>query len=46
LEEASRNVPKSRELYLLVKRDMVPMDLKVISDEVVTVDPTKAGRLL
>lgn len=45
-EEASRNIPKPRELYPLVKRDMVPMDLKIISDEIVTsnTDPSKKLR--
>ncbi len=36
--EASRDVPKPRELYPFVKRDMVPMDLRVLSDEIVTSD--------
>ena len=31
-QEASRNVPKPRELYPLVKQDMVPMDLMILSD--------------
>lgn len=44
-EEASRNVPKPRELYPLVKRDMVPMDLKIISDEVVTSDTDPSKKL-
>ncbi len=41
-EEASRNVPKPRELYPIVSRDMVPMKLKIISDEMVLsdTDPT------
>ncbi len=45
-QEASRNVPKPRELYPLVKQDMVPMDLKILSDEIVTsdVDPSKKLR--
>ncbi len=45
-EEASRNVPKPRELYPLVKQDMVPMDLKIRSDEIITsaTDPTKKLR--
>ena len=28
-EEASRDVPKPREVYPCVKRDMIPMDLKM-----------------
>jgi len=45
-EEASRDVPKPRELYPLVKQDMVPAELKILSDEIVTseVDPTKKLR--
>ncbi len=45
-EEASRNVPKPREIYSYVKRDMVPMDLKIISDEIVPsdTDPSKQLR--
>ena len=31
-EEAAREVPKPRELYPLVRQDMVPMDLMVLSD--------------
>ena len=31
-EEASRNVLKPREIYPYVKRDMVPMDLKIVSE--------------
>ena len=44
-EEASRNVPKPREVYPYVKRDMIPMDLKIISDEIVTSDTDPAKKL-
>lgn len=42
-EEASRHVPKPRELHPLVKQDMVPMDLRILSDELVPsdTDPSK-----
>jgi len=43
--EATRNVPKPRETWPLVKEDMVPMDLKVISDEIVTSDTDPAKKL-
>jgi len=45
-EEASRDVPKPRELYPLVKQDMVPMDLKILSEEIVPseTDPSKKLR--
>lgn len=44
-EEASRNVPKPREIYEYVKRDMIPMDLKIISDEIVTSDTDPSKKL-
>jgi dienelactone hydrolase len=44
-EEASRNVPKPRELYPLVKQDMVPMDLKILSDEIVASDTDPSKKL-
>ena len=45
-EEASRDVLKPREIYPYVKRDIVPMDLKIISDEIVPsdTDPSKQLR--
>ncbi len=45
-EEASRGVPKPRELYPIVARDMVPMELKVLADEIVpsATDPAKQLR--
>ncbi|MBN1909816.1 MAG: hypothetical protein JW818_08770 [Pirellulales bacterium] len=45
-EEASRNVPKPRETWPLVKEHMVPMALETLSDEMVTsdTDPTKKLR--
>lgn len=45
-EEASRDVPKPRDIYQYVKRDMVPMELRIISDEIVTsdTDPSKQLR--
>ncbi len=44
-EEASRDVPKPREIYPYVKRDMIPMDLKIISDEIVTSDTDPSKKL-
>lgn len=44
-EEASRDVPKPRELLPLVQRDMIPMNLKVLSDEIVTSDTDPSKRL-
>ncbi len=44
-EEASRDVPKPREVYPYVKRDMIPMDLKIVSDEIVTSDTDPAKKL-
>ena len=44
-QEASRNVPKPRELYPLVKQDMVPMDLKILSDEIVPSDTDPSKKL-
>ncbi|MBN2021716.1 MAG: hypothetical protein JW809_02895 [Pirellulales bacterium] len=44
-EEATRDVPKPRELWPLVKQDMVPMDLKIVSDEIVPSDTDPARRL-
>ncbi|HOW69263.1 MAG TPA: hypothetical protein PKY77_01580 [Phycisphaerae bacterium] len=44
-EEASRNVPKPRELYPLVKQDMVAMDLSIVSDEIVASDTEPSKRL-
>jgi hypothetical protein len=45
-DKATRNVPKPRETWPLVKEDMVPMDLKILSDEIVPsdTDPTKKLR--
>ena len=43
--EASRNVPKPREVYPNVKRDMIPMDLKITSDEIVASDTDPAKKL-
>ncbi|HBO42723.1 MAG TPA: hypothetical protein DD670_02050 [Planctomycetaceae bacterium] len=44
-EKASRDVPKPRELYPLVARDMVPMELKIESDEVVPSDTDPSVKL-
>ncbi|HOW69265.1 MAG TPA: hypothetical protein PKY77_01590 [Phycisphaerae bacterium] len=44
-EEASRDVPKPRELYPLVKQDMVAMDLEILSDEIVPSDSDPSKRL-
>lgn len=45
-EEASRHVPKPREIWPIVKQDMVPMELKIESDEIVDshTDPSKKLR--
>jgi hypothetical protein len=44
--EASRDVPKPRELWPLVKQHMVPPEFKIISDELVSsdTDPSKQLR--
>lgn len=44
-EEASRNVPRPRELYPLVRRDMAPADLKILSDEIVPSDTDPSKKL-
>ncbi len=44
-EEASRDVPKPREVYPYVKRDMIPMDLQIVSDEIVTSDTDPSKKL-
>ena len=44
-EEASKNVPKPRELYPLVKKDMVPMDLQILSDKIVPSDTDPSKKL-
>ncbi|MBN1417401.1 MAG: hypothetical protein JXP34_01415 [Planctomycetes bacterium] len=44
-EEATRDIPKPREVYPYVKRDMIPMDLKIISDEMVTSDTDPSKKL-
>jgi hypothetical protein len=45
-EEASRNVPKPRELWPIVRQHCVPLEFKVLTDEVVTsdTDPRKQLR--
>ncbi len=43
--QASRDVPKPREIYPYVKRDMIPMDLKIQADEVVTSDTDPSKKL-
>jgi hypothetical protein len=43
--EASRDVPKPRDAWPLVKQDMVPIDLKIISDKIVTSDTDPTRRL-
>ncbi len=42
-EEASRNVPKPRELWPIVRQHCVPIEFKVLTDEVVAsdTDPTR-----
>ena len=44
-EKASRDIPKPREIYPLVQRDMVPMNLRIIQDEVVASDTEPAKKL-
>jgi hypothetical protein len=45
-EGASRNVPKPRELWPVVRQHCIPIEFKVLTDEVVTsdTDPTKKLR--
>ncbi|MBN1590010.1 MAG: hypothetical protein JW888_10880, partial [Pirellulales bacterium] len=45
-EEASRNVPTPRELYPIISKDLVPMNLEMVSDEMVPclTDPSKKLR--
>ena len=42
---ASRDVPKPREIWPLVKRHTVPLEFKVLSDEVVTSDTDPSKKL-
>lgn len=44
-EEASRNVPKPRELWPIVRQHCVPLEFKVLSDEVVPSDTDPGKRL-
>ncbi|MEN6577215.1 MAG: PhoPQ-activated protein PqaA family protein [Phycisphaerales bacterium] len=44
-EEASRNVPKPREIWPLVRKDIVPLEWEIRSDEVVTSDTDPAQKL-
>ncbi|MBN1590011.1 MAG: hypothetical protein JW888_10885 [Pirellulales bacterium] len=44
-DEATRDVPKPRETWPLVKQDMVPMDLKIVSDEIVASDTDPSKKL-
>jgi len=44
-EEASRGVPKPREIWPLVKQHTVPLDFRVLSDEVVACDTEPAKKL-
>jgi len=44
-EEASRNVPKPKELYPIVSRDMGPMNLKIDSDAIVDSDTDPSMKL-
>ncbi|HPM81291.1 MAG TPA: hypothetical protein PLF81_11360 [Candidatus Anammoximicrobium sp.] len=44
-EEASRGVPKPREIWPLVKQHTVPLDFRVLSDEVVASDTEPAKKL-
>ncbi|MCX6930710.1 MAG: PhoPQ-activated protein PqaA family protein [Verrucomicrobia bacterium] len=44
-EEASRNVPKPRELWPIVRQHCVPLEFKVLTDEVVASDTDPARKL-
>lgn len=44
-EEASRNVPRPRELWPIVRQHCVPFEFKVLTDEVVTSDTDPARKL-
>jgi len=44
-DEASRNVPKPREIWPLVAKHTVPLDFKILSDEVVPSDTDPSKRL-
>jgi hypothetical protein len=44
-EEASRNVPKPREIWPLVKQHCVPLDFQILSDELVTSDTDPTTKL-
>lgn len=44
-EEASRNVPKPRELWPIVRQHCVPLEFKVLTDEVVASDTEPARKL-
>jgi len=44
-EEASRNVPKPREIWPLVQRDTVPLEFTISSDEVVSSDTDPSRKL-
>lgn len=44
-DEAARSVPKPRELWPIVRKHCVPLDLKILSDEVVTSDTDPGKRL-
>ena len=44
-EEASRNVPKPRELWPVVRQHCVPLEFKVLTDEVVSSDTDPGKRL-
>jgi hypothetical protein len=44
-DEASRDVPKPREIYPYVKRDMISMNLQIVSDEIVSSDTDPSMKL-
>jgi len=44
-EEASRGVPKPREIWPLVKKHVVPLDFRVLSDETVVSDTDPSQKL-
>lgn len=43
--ETAKDIPKPKELWPLVKKDLVPADLKIISDEIVQSDTDPSKKL-
>jgi hypothetical protein len=44
-EQATKDVPKPREIWPLLQSDIVPLDLRIISDEIVAADSDPAKKL-